>query len=125
MKKLYFLLLALLIAGCCTAYNSTNNDAFAGEWIMTYHGGISSLEITKHDPLTYDIKCIGKDKKDTTQWNGIGRQINNQLLAIFKYLGIAQQGYITFTMTNLNTLEFESMNPDGSIRSKGYYVRQK
>ena len=117
------LLVNLFLIGCSTnkyiSQIEVTND-FEGEWLINNQQN-RTLIISKIEDHIYNLKF----NSENNNWEGIGYQIDGNLLAIFKYQSIDQKGYITFSFIDKDKIIYESINTDGTFRSKGYYVKFK
>ena len=127
MNKTIFTSIALVInflfIGCTTSKyiseTAANSGNFEGIWQFRDHTD-RTLMITKIEDNIFNIKF----DSETNDWEGIGYQIYDELLAIFKYYDIEQKGYITFKFTEKDKINFKSLTPDGEFRSEGHFVRK-
>ena len=97
---------------------ATDPSTFEGKWQFRDHAE-RTLEITKIEDNIFNLKF----DSETNDWEGIGYQIEDELLAIFKYYNIEQKGYITFKFIEKDKINFQSIDPYGQYRSEGYFVR--
>ena len=121
MKKFIPLILLLIFTGCCASNNiisSNGNDNFAGVW-KTGSSRNAVLEITAGDSNTYILKFINGNSR----WEGTGYQQDDKLIAVFRYKNVDEYGFVTFKFVNINRISYVSMNPDGSVRVRGYYTK--
>ena len=123
MKKIIPLVLIFLFIGCCPTnyiFYSVVQNEFAGVWqIGNNENGI--LTITPEDDQAYSLKFVNGD----VEWEGMGYQYHDKLIAVFRYKGIEARGYVTFTMVNMNKINFVSINPNGQVRASLFYTRLK
>jgi hypothetical protein len=98
--------------------DATNSSKFEGMWQFRDHKD-RTLQITKIEDNIYNLKF----DSETNDWEGIGYQIDDELLAIFKYYDIGQKGYITFKFIEKDKINFKSLDLNGDFRSEGYFVR--
>lgn len=121
MKKIIPLILMLFIAGCCPPSNvfySMLQKEFVGIW-QAGNDENALLTITFEGDQTYSLKFTNGN----VEWEGMGYQYGNKLIAVFRYKGINESGYVTFKLANMNKINYVSMNPDGSVRARQYYIR--
>lgn len=120
--KIIPIILSLFIYGCCSANNFTsfkNDDEYVGTW----HAGNNykaTLDIYPKGDQIYLLKFISGEYK----WEGIGYKYGNNIIAIFRYKNVPQQGFVTFTLRNSNRITYTSRSPDGSIRAESYYIKK-
>ena len=123
MKKTIPLVLIFFLIGCCptnyTFYSMIQKE-FAGVW-QAGNAENATLTITPEGDQVYSLKFINGD----VEWEGMGYQYNDKLIAVFRYKGISARGYVTFTMINMNKINYVSMNPNGRVRAKQFYIRLK
>jgi len=116
-----FTMIVLFISCSTNKYISeaaTNSSNFEGMWQFRDHTD-RTLQITKIEDYIFNLRF----DSETNDWEGIGYQIDDELLAIFKYYNIEQKGYITFKFTENDKINFKSLAPNGNFRSEGYFVR--
>jgi len=125
MNKLIIIKLVLLVCflfiGCTTNKYISEKAAtsdFEGKWQFRDHTD-RTLLITKIEDNIYNLKF----DSETDDWEGIGYQFDDELLAIFKYYNLEQKGYITFNFIEKDKINFQSLAPDGKFRSEGYFIR--
>ncbi len=121
MLKLFPLIFAFFLFGCCTSSNFTNSnsgDGFVGIW---HAGNVkeATLKILPQGNKRYSLKFINGDYK----WEGVGYRNNNKIIAIFRYTNVDQQGFVTFILEGNKRLSYVSRNSDGSIRARNYYIK--
>lgn len=112
----------LILPGCCskTFLSSYNlGEKFIGVW---YASNVkeAKLKISYEDDGVFLLDFESGENK----WNGVGFLSNNEIIAIFRYTNVYEQGFVTFTLSQNKKLKFVSRNPDGSIRSTGYYFKK-
>jgi hypothetical protein len=126
MNKLIFikvvLLICFLFVRCGTnkyiSDTATNSSNYEGLWQFRDHTD-RTLTITKIEEEVYNLKF----DSETNDWEGIGYQVDDELLAIFKYFDIGKKGYITFKFSEKDKIQFQSIDPYGEYRSEGYFIR--
>ncbi len=101
------------------SHNSISFD-FEGEWYFK-NNPIRKLTISKIEDNIYNVKF----NSESNNWEGIGYNIEEKLLTIFKYQKLNKYGYITFNFIEKNKIYFKSINPDGEFRSEGYFNKFK
>jgi hypothetical protein len=123
-KRLLISLLVVLTISTCTKYeyfsNIESNLDFSGKWSVN-NSNDRIMIVKKTEDNFYSLKLTSPER----DWEGIGYQITDELLAIFKYVNQDGKGYVTFHFINPNLLYAKSINPDGSIRSEAYYNKLK
>jgi hypothetical protein len=119
-KTITFILL-LLTFGCHYTNLSSYNlkDDFAGMWVAENNRD-AVLKIYPKSNQTYLLKF----DSGNYQWEGIGYQFADKIIAVFRYKNVYDQGYVTFTLENYKRLRYVSMNPDGSERVRGIYIKK-
>jgi hypothetical protein len=118
---LFGITISVLLISCSTnkyISNLTETDSFEGKWQFRDHTD-RILQITKIEDNIYNLKF----DSETNDWDGIGYETGDELMAIFKYYYIEQKGYITFKFIEKDKIHFQSIDPDGEFRSKGYFIR--
>jgi len=118
---IFFITIILTISCSTNKYISdavTDPSNFEGKWQFRDHAE-RTLEITQIEDNIFNLKF----DSETNDLEGIGYQIEDELLAIFKYYNIEQKGYITFKFTEKDKINFQSIDPYGQYRSEGYFVR--
>lgn len=91
------------------------NDDF---WIGLWYGGVkkeASLSINKNSEKSYILLCKGPNG----EWEGIGYELRDQLIAIFSYKESVDKGYFTMTLKTPKSAEFTTYSPNGLYRSNG------
>ena len=125
MNKL--IIVKLVLPVCFLFVGSTTNkyiseraatSDFEGKWQFRNHTD-RTLLITKIEDNIFNLKF----DSETDDWEGIGYQFDNELLAIFKYYNLEQKGYITFNFIEKDKINIQSFAPDGEFRSEGYFIR--
>lgn len=115
------ILLVFILNSCSTnkyISNISETDSYAGTWQFRDHKD-RILQITLIEENVYNLKF----DSETNDWQGIGYQIDGELLAIFNYYYIGQKGYITFNFIDKDKIQFQSISPEGEFRSEGYFIR--
>lgn len=118
---LFGVILTILFISCSTNKYITSvpeTEGWEGRWQFRDHKD-RTLQITKIEDNVYNLKF----DSETNDWEGIGYDTGEELMAIFKYYYIEQKGYITFNLVNKDKIQFQSMNPEGEYRSEGFFVR--
>ncbi len=121
MIKIISILLSFFIIGCCPNYNYSSfsiKDEFVGVWHVSNIKD-ATLRIYPKENHIYLLKFENGDFR----WEGIGYQNENNIIAIFRYKNVNQQGFVTFTLERNNKMSYVSRSQDGSIRSSGYYLK--
>ena len=121
LKIILIFLLLSFFAGCAYTslkYPSGNKD-FTGVW----EAQNDKDAILKVYPRPRDIYLLQFESKKY-KWEGVGYKFGDKLIAVFRYLNINQQGFITFSLENFNKLKYVSRNPDGTVRAVSYYNRR-
>ena len=112
-----------LLIGCSTnkyiSEEATDSGNFEGIWQFRDHTD-RTLVIKKIEDNIINLKF----NSEIGNWEGIGYQTGDELLAIFKYYDIDQKGYITFKFTEKDIINFKSLEPNGKFRSEGYFMRK-
>lgn len=122
MLKIIPILLFIAI-GCCPGYHNSMysiEDEFVGVW-QANNVEDAILRIFPKGDHIYILKFQNGENR----WEGIGYQIDNNIIAIFRYKNVNEQGFITFTLEPNNRLYYTSRNQDGSIRVKNFYYKTK
>lgn len=115
------IVLTILLNSCSSnkyISNATETEGYQGKWQFRDHTE-RTLQITKIEDHIYNLKF----DSETNDWEGIGYEMGDELLAIFKYYYIEQKGYITFKFIEKDKIQFQSMNSEGEFRSEGYFIR--
>jgi hypothetical protein len=119
--RLYIVSILFLILISCSPnalIQHGNRDYFSGQWRGIKNKN-STLSIKKQKNDSYALKA----QSQQSSWEGIGYQVYDKLICIFRYLDLPDNGYITFEVVSNKKLKYESLNPDGSLRFEGYYIR--
>jgi len=118
------IVITILFASCSTnnyiSQNATSSSDFEGLWQFRDHTD-RTLQVTKIENNVYNLKF----DSETNDWEGIGYEIGDELLAIFNYYYINQNGYITFNFVDKDKIRFQSMNSNGQYRSEGIFIRKE
>lgn len=122
MNKVIFVILLLILPGCCTKTFLSNynlGEKFIGVWRASNVEG-AKLKISYEDDGVFLLYF----ENGENEWHGIGFLSNDKIIAIFRYTNVYEQGFVTFTLSENKILKYVSRNPDGSKRTAGYYFKE-
>ena len=119
--KLYLVSIIFLMFISCSLFIGRGlekyND-FSGQWRSQKNENATLTIISKKND-SYTLKA----ESEKSSWEGIGTRVGGKLLCIFRYVNSPDHGYVTYYLLDDHTLKYESLNPDGSLRFEGYYIR--
>ena len=121
MLKIILILLPVFVIGCCPNFNYSSfsiEDEFVGVWHVNNIKD-ATLRIYPKENHIYLLKFENEEYR----WEGVGYQNDNNIIAIFRYKNVNQQGFVTFTLEQNNKMNYISRNQDGSVRASGYYLK--
>ena len=119
--KLYLVSIIFLMFISCSLFmgrGSQRQDNFSGQW-RNQKNENATLSIIQKKNNSYTLEAESEQAK----WEGIGTRVGGKLLCIFRYVNSPDHGYVTYYLLDDHTLKYESLNPDGSLRFEGYYIR--
>lgn len=121
MVKIIIIFISFFIIGCCPTYNYLSfsiEDEFIGVW----HASNIKEAILRIESKEKNIYLL-KFENENFRWEGIGYRNENNIIAIFRYNNVNEQGFVTLTLERNNKISYVSRNQDGSIRTRGYYLK--
>jgi len=122
MFKITFLIMSLFVFGYIFSVASSIFPACQTptNLSLTLDESNLLLELNPKKNHIYLLKFVNGDSR----WEGIGFRDDNNIIAIFRYKNVDEQGFVTFTLESNNKMSYISRNSDGSIRVKGYYIKE-